>query len=142
MSIFAQSTDEVILIGKLDKTVFDQSWATEWKEAQNAYKPDSTIIEKLKVFTDKLSFVIVLGTWCSDSRDLLPQFFNVAKACGFRYELIGVDREKKCPLEDCSNWDYTLVPTIVVMKDGKEAGRIVETVKVSIENDLIRIIEN
>ena len=139
--VVAQSSEETILTGKLNRSAFDQPWAIEWKQAERDYKPDSLIIEKLKSYPGKLSFAIVLGTWCSDSRDMVPLFFKIAEICGFNYELIGVNREKECPQKDCSTWDFTFVPTIVVLKEGKEIGRIVETVKVSVEKDLWEMVK-
>ena len=60
---------------------------------------------------------------------IIPKMFALADAAGFsqnRITLIGVDRAKKTlsPLADALN--IKNVPTIIVMKNGKEVGRVIE----------------
>jgi hypothetical protein len=60
---------------------------------------------------------------------ILPQFFNAADAAGFpdtRLTLLGCDREKKTIQHLSEVFNVTHVPTFIVMKDGKELGRVVE----------------
>ena len=54
--------------------------------------------------------------------------------------MYGVDRAKTTRNGDEKKYGITLVPTIILFKDGKEVGRITETVKKSIEEDLATII--
>jgi hypothetical protein len=70
-----------------------------------------------------------MGTWCEDSHNIIPKFYSLTDAAGFpqdRITLIGVDRNKKTlgHLSEALNVDK--VPTIMVMKNGKELGRIIE----------------
>jgi thiol-disulfide isomerase/thioredoxin len=69
------------------------------------------------------------GTWCPDTQNLLPQFYQLADAAGYAdssITLIGVDNAKTT--FDNLNKTFHLidVPTFIVMKDGKEVGRVVE----------------
>jgi hypothetical protein len=55
--------------------------------------------------------------------------------------MYGVDRNKKSNNKEEEAYKIINVPTIIVMKDGVELGRIVETTKTSIESDLLKIVE-
>lgn len=78
---------------------------------------------------DAVQLVIFGGTWCDDTKQLLPKFFSTADAAGVaesRITLIGVDRSKKTLYNLAEAFGVTNVPTFIVMKDGKEIGRVVE----------------
>lgn len=69
------------------------------------------------------------GTWCDDTRQILPKVFAIADAAGFSQEriiLLGVDRDKKTVQHLSETFNITHVPTFIVMKNGRETGRIVE----------------
>jgi hypothetical protein len=109
------------------------------------YKPNSSTIKKIKLHASALSFIAVMGTWCSDSREHIPSFFNVINAAGIKpnqVELIGTLRNKKSTHIDVSKLQIEFVPTIIVFYDGKEIGRIIENTKKSMEHDLLNIIKH
>ena len=54
--------------------------------------------------------------------------------------MYGVEREKTTRSELLQKYGITNLPTIIVMKGGAEAGRITETVKKSVEADLLKIV--
>ena len=63
------------------------------------------------------------------SHFIIPRLFKLTDAAGFsdeRITLIGVDRDKKTISHLCDALGVTNVPTIIVMKKGKEIGRVVE----------------
>ena len=143
ISLLAQS-EEVILTGPFEETLFNYSWAKEWKLNEKNYQPDSIQMEKLRKVSAGNDFhcEVYLGTWCDDSKIHVPAWFKLNSLLHLKSEYIGVDRNKQCPLTDCSSWNITLLPTIVVFKDGKEIGRIVETPKKSMEFALLEILES
>jgi thiol-disulfide isomerase/thioredoxin len=70
-----------------------------------------------------------MGTWCEDSQDIIPKFYSLTDAAGFsqdRITLIGVDRKKTTLSHLTEALGIINVPTIIVLKNGKEKGRIVE----------------
>jgi hypothetical protein len=70
-----------------------------------------------------------MGTWCEDSHFIIPKFYALTDAAGFsqdRISLIGVDRNKKTLSHLTEALNVINVPTIIVLKNGKEAGRVVE----------------
>ena len=96
---------------------------------QNSYKPDTSIINAMANTKDKVQYVVFGGTWCEDTQFILPKFFKLQEQSGLsenHLSLYGVDRSKKTLGNIADAFKITNVPTIIVMKDGKEIGRIVE----------------
>ncbi len=54
---------------------------------------------------------------------------------------IGVDRSKKDPQGLAAKYEFTRIPTFIVLQQGKEIGRIVERPTVSLEKDLAEIVK-
>jgi thiol-disulfide isomerase/thioredoxin len=92
---------------------------------------------------DSLQLVIFMGTWCEDSQFLIPKLFPFFDAAGFsndRITLIGVDRNKKSISHITDAFNVINVPTVIVMKEGKELGRVVEYGKYgAVEKELAEI---
>jgi hypothetical protein len=138
-NVMAQQKDSTqVLEGKLQRTELeDFKW---FKEEYYQYKPAMSIVEEL-VNYDKCSLMVVLGTWCSDSHELVPQLFKVADLAGWeKIELIGVDRKKQCRMVDIKPLNIEYVPVIMVFNNKKLVGKIVETTDKSIEEDLLKLL--
>lgn len=117
---------------------------TWFKSGTDNYKPDAATIEFLKNQLPDYEMVVLLGTWCDDSQDMLPKLYKVLQLSAYpmsKYSMYGVDRAKTAKYSEHKQYDLKNVPTIILIKDHKEAGRIVETVKKSLEQDLRDIIE-
>jgi hypothetical protein len=139
----AQTDSLPIITGTLNDTLFQSEWFANWSQSKG-YKPDAETIKALEqVNSNNLTFKVYLGTWCEDSQIHVPAFLVVATILNWKYELIGVNREKECPFEkkNCKNWDITKLPTIVVYQDQSEKGRIIETPELSVEKDLLKILK-
>lgn len=96
---------------------------------QKSYTPAADVVRNFSAGKDAVNLVVFGGTWCDDTRQILPRFFAIADAAGFpesRMTLVGVDRSKKTLFNLTEAFGITHVPTFVVMKDGKEVGRVVE----------------
>jgi hypothetical protein len=52
-----------------------------------------------------------------------------------------LDKKKKSPLKREVDYKITAVPVFILLKDGKEKGRIVESTERSIEEDLLELIK-
>jgi thiol-disulfide isomerase/thioredoxin len=137
-SIFAQNFFEVskdksgnkILKGILSKEDISKDTAFQWfQENQNGYKPYQEAVNILRRNTNNIQFIVFAGTWCGDSKYIIPKFFALLDSSFFpldRVTLIGVDRDKKTISHLAEALNVINVPTIIVMKDGKEIGRVVE----------------
>ncbi len=93
---------------------------------------------------DSIQLVIFVGTWCEDSHVVIPKLFPFFDAAGFsndRITLIGVDRNKKSISHITDAFNVINVPTVIVMKEGKELGRVVEYGKYGmVEKELTEIV--
>lgn len=137
----SMKAQETVITGNLPANFIEQDWASLWQKNAKEYVPSAGALESLKQLNLKdIQIEIVLGTWCEDSEKLVPQFIHVNNDLKIPVTFIGVDKEKKCPLADCSNWNIQNVPTFIIQRNGKEIGRIIEQVKQSIEADLFDII--
>jgi thiol-disulfide isomerase/thioredoxin len=99
--------------------------------ADNAkgYTPNSVALSALTQYRDSIQLLVFMGTWCEDSHVIIPKLFGLLDAAGFskdRVTLIGVDRSKKTLSHLAEALDIKNVPTLMVMKNGKELGRVVE----------------
>lgn len=96
---------------------------------QSGFKLDSNVVAAMEASKGKVQYVIFGGTWCEDTQNILPKFFKLQEASGVSDNAItffAVDRSKKTLGNVAEAFKITNVPTIIVMKDGKEAGRVVE----------------
>jgi thioredoxin-like negative regulator of GroEL len=76
-----------------------------------------------------IQLVIFLDTWCKGSPLIIPHLFPFFDAAGFsndRVTLIGVDRNKKSISHITDAFNVINVPTVILMKEGKKIGRVVE----------------
>jgi thiol-disulfide isomerase/thioredoxin len=136
-SIFAQSQAEIsrddkgnkVLKGIISRKELETDTAFAWyAENLKGYTPQSQALSELKK-KPNIEFIAFLGTWCSDSKFIIPKFFSFLDAGGFpsdKVTLIGVDHDKKTLSHLAEAMNVIDVPTIIVMKDGKEMGRVVE----------------
>jgi hypothetical protein len=114
----------------------DPSWAGDRADAH----ADADAARALLTVPPGATVRVFYGAWCSDSRRELLRFFKALDLAGgappFAIEYISVDRSKSAPggLTDGANLKY--VPTFVVLREGKEIGRIVESAPSGIERDL------
>jgi thiol-disulfide isomerase/thioredoxin len=93
------------------------------------YKPNAGAITNLNSVKDTVQLLVVVGTWCEDSHIVFPQLLKLCKEASFdfnRITIIGVDRKKTTLGSLCEALGVTKAPTIVVMKAGKEIGRVEE----------------
>lgn len=102
---------------------------TWFHENQKEFTPDPGVVGALKQFKDSIYILAFGGTWCGDTKHILPQVSKTFDAAGFpedHFTLIGVDRDKKTINHLSESFQITNVPTFIVLKNGKEIGRVVE----------------
>jgi len=151
----AQKSYEVSKDPKNDRVVFSGpitfkdlegeptfTWFTEGRENYKLRKKQiSYLRDKLK----KYNMVVFMGTWCGDSHEIIPKLQRVLMETGYpmsKYTMYGVDRSKTSKDAGEKKYNITLVPTIILLRDGKEIGRITETAHKNIEIDLAEIVKS
>ena len=119
-----------VLRGIINKYLVQNDTAFRWYNSnQSIYGPDTAILNAFERTKGKLQFVIFGGTWCEDTQFVLPRFFKLQEMSGVPDNTItffGVNRDKKSLGNIAEAFGITNVPTIIVMKEGKELGRVVE----------------
>ena len=114
-----------------------------FKDGYERYKPDSASVRLISEHASSLHLLVFAGTWCGDTHKLLPEFYKTVDAAGIRdaqitLHLLG--RDKKTQDGSSDNYDIANVPTFIILKGGKELGRVVESVKTRIESDIAGIL--
>jgi thiol-disulfide isomerase/thioredoxin len=119
-----------ILKGLITREDLEQDTSFKWYTPNTkGFTPDKKAVDALKLKKDSVQFITFMGTWCEDSHFIIPRYFLLLDAAGYassKISLIGVDRNKKTLNNLSESFNIINVPTIIVMKNGKEVGRVVE----------------
>lgn len=119
-----------IIRGFMSKKEIASDTSFAWyAKNQAGYTPDQSALQAFKAEKDSINIIAFGGTWCGDTKYILPKFFALTDAAGVsedRITLIGVDRSKKTIQHLTEAFHVVNVPTFIIMKNGKEVGRVVE----------------
>lgn len=151
--LFAQTSAEIsrdasgnkVVKGFLAKNDLVSDTAFSWfTQAQKSFTPNADVVKQYSANKDSINLIVFGGTWCGDTKHLLPNFLATTDAANFpesHITLIGVDHNKKTLYNLSEAFGITNVPTFIVMKNGKEIGRVVEYGKIgSPEKELAEMI--
>ena len=116
------------LLGHLTRAALHEyaSWTPLWEQP---YEPDPAAVVTIKANAKNLTVLVVMATWCPDSKREMPRYFATMDAAGIGdagLTMVGVDRSKKDTEGLTEQYGITRVPTFVFFRDGKEIGRFVE----------------
>jgi thiol-disulfide isomerase/thioredoxin len=121
--------EKKMLVGAITKAQIAADTAFDWYASSfKYYTPDSSTLNKFKL-NKHFKFMVFGGTWCEDTQTILPKFFKLLELSDFPIDnvsLFAVDREKKVFGNITAALNVNNVPTIIVLKEGKEVGRVVE----------------
>ena len=145
-SVHDPNSDRDILIGYCTRDSLQGSLFKDYFTPEYAsYKPDKEVMNKIMEKPDNLRGVhaiIVMGTWCSDSQQQVPRFYKIMdnlQQFG-NTTIICVDKQKLAGDVSLEGMNLLKVPTFIFQRKGTELGRIIESPKISIEQDLFDII--
>lgn len=142
------------LLGEItrdDLIWLDPGWDVEYRD----YEPDAAAVETIGEHVWDAEFIVVLGSWCGDSRREVPRLWQILEGLGYPLSEIrtyavassrhtvdmGFDVRDLAWSDAVKRYfDVERVATIIVKRGGEEIGRIVETPEESIELDLARIL--
>jgi hypothetical protein len=114
----------------------------KWVEAKTdpETQPDEAGAKALASVPAGASVRVIFGTWCGDSRREVTRFWKALDVAGgkvpFAIEYVGVDMGKKAPEGLIDGVELRYVPTFIVLRGGKEVGRVIESAPNGIEKDL------
>ncbi|PHQ28040.1 thioredoxin family protein [Leeuwenhoekiella nanhaiensis] len=133
-----------MLTGPAERSDLQEGKFGEWFNPFYAsYRVDESLVDELKPLLKDVDITLFMGTWCGDSKRETPRIYKILDAAGKTQdiELITVDRSKTTPQGLEEGKDIKRVPTLILSKDGKELGRIVEYPIESLEADMLKILK-
>ncbi len=140
-----RKTGKPLLRGRLSfQDIMKESTCSWLEEGAEAYTPNRSAIEGLSTVWKDYRFVLFIGTWCDDTKNLLPKFYKTMLEAGispYSIEMYGVNRTKQSLKDEHKFYKLERVPTIIIMHQKREVGRIVESVNTSIEEEMLAIME-
>lgn len=143
--IVVEQSGTKIVTGTFDRDLFRSdadlhAWfETNYKE----YSIDMSTVPTINSLSKGMHFVLVIGTWCGDSKRQVPPMLktlDAAQVSNDQVTIFGVDRSKKSADGFTEKYRILRVPTLIVMHGEQELGRIVETPRETVEKDLVRIL--
>lgn len=128
--VLVERPNEKTLKGIISKELLLKDTSFKWyAESLKNYTPNAAALEGLKKQKDSIHFLVFMGTWCEDSHSIIPKFYALLDSADFsedRVTLIGADRKKKTLGHLTEAMHVDKVPTIIVLKKGREQGRVIE----------------
>ncbi len=109
------------------------------------YLPDPGVIAAIKANANGVTVLLIMATWCPDSKRELPRFFAIMDGVGMdeaKLTMVGVDRTKIDAEGLTAKWSVTRVPTFVFLRNGQEVGRVVERTPAgaTLEGEIARLL--
>ncbi|MFY0602884.1 MAG: thioredoxin family protein [Flavobacteriaceae bacterium] len=134
------------LIGYIQKSDFQNQKFKSWFEPNyDKYQPNEKIIKKIKKNLKNITIKSFVGTWCHDSKRVIPRLYKTLEMAGFDFKnnakMVGITRGKKTPDNLQEGYDIKHTPTIIFYKNGKEIGRFVEHARQTLEKDILKILK-
>jgi thiol-disulfide isomerase/thioredoxin len=130
-------------LGWVDRSVLVSAEYGAFRVAYDSAQLRNEVVEMIRGLVEGVDFTVFFGTWCEDSHREVSRFLKVADAAGIareRIRLYGLDRSKKSDDGLTEQSSISLVPTIILMKNGSEIGRIVEKPQATVEEDILSIL--
>jgi len=119
-----------VLKGFITKAQLSEDPDFAWYgETLKYFKPNKEAVAAIAEKAYDYQILLFLGTWCPDSHQIVPKYISTLEAAEFpdhRMVIIALDRQKTGHGNLHRPLNIINVPTIMVMKDGLEIGRIVE----------------
>lgn len=119
-----------MLKGVVKRDLLENDTAFSWfRQNQTGYTPNTDAVSLLRAKGGSAHFLVLGGTWCGDTQALLPKFYLLMDAAGVggdQLEFVAVDRQKHALNSLPEDMHLAHTPTFIVLKGGKEVGRVVE----------------
>jgi thiol-disulfide isomerase/thioredoxin len=141
-------TGEDILIGYVNiEGLKGDLFKDAYIKGLSEYMPNDSTVQECKKLMNGVSYRIIMGTWCSDSQEEVPRFFQVLYTADVDVlnpeimEIICVNSNKEAGDAKIKKYNIEKVPTFIIYRNGKEIGRIIERFADRPETDLLEILK-
>lgn len=119
-----------VLRGLINRGDIENDTSFSWfKKNYGLGRPDADAVAAFKKHTGDFKMLVFAGTWCPDTQNLLPELYRLTDAANYadsNITLIGVDNAKTTLDNLHTTFHLIDVPTFIILKNGKEIGRVVE----------------
>ncbi|MBV2130503.1 TlpA family protein disulfide reductase [Arsukibacterium indicum] len=106
-----------------------------------SYQPSAGALAQMQQLTG-LQLLVLFGSWCHDSEREVPRLLKLVQQSGVALntlQLETVNQQKQHPQQLHSQYNLRYTPTIIVLDNGRELGRIIEKPAKSLADDLAEI---
>jgi len=115
----------------------------EYAAAARVYAPDSTAIRAIRACRRPTEIIAFFGTWCGVCKHRMPAFIKIMEVAGnpnlhVRYVCVAPKFSDPRPLIE--QYHVHLTPTLVVLRDNAEIGRVDKAPAKSLEQSLADIL--
>ena len=114
-------------------------------ENYNAHPFNKALVSQIDSLFDDIEVTIYMGTWCEDSQREVPGFFKIIDSLEANDQvqpIVALNEDKVSHDGSAEQAGVTNVPTFVFSKDGEEINRIVEFPIISLEQDILDILQD
>lgn len=139
-----EQTGNPMLMGYCTIGAFDDTNFSGWFDPEyEMYEPDIAALDIIKDKIEDVEITVIIGTWCSESKEEIPRFFRILDEINYPTDditIIAVNRDKKTEGDEIKSLAVDFVPTFIFYKNDSELGRIIEVPDQSLELDMLEII--
>jgi hypothetical protein len=147
--VVSAQTEEDYPVGKINRSIFfNHSNKETYEPEYEKYVPNADAVKYIKSQKGKFQIKMVMGFWCDDSKLYVPRLIKALDVAKWdtdendQLKIFAVDKNKEAGFEGYKSLNITKVPTIIVYYNDREIGRIEEIPKVSVEEDLVKIMKS
>ena len=128
--VISSDSGHKMLKGVVRREVLENDTAFGWfHQNQAGYTPNTETVAILRAKGAPAQFLVLGGTWCEDTQNLLPRYYLLLDAAGIggdQIKFVAVDKQKHALDHLPEDMHLKNTPTFIVLKGGKEVGRVVE----------------
>ena len=143
---FVACTTPFQSFGEFSRDQLEKSTHNSWfVENYNAHPLNKALVSQIDSLFDDIEVTIYMGTWCEDSQREVPSFLKIIDALEANDQvqpIIGLNEDKVSHNGSAEQAGVTNVPTFIFSKDGNEINRIVEFPIISLEQDILDILQD
>ena len=143
---FVACTTPFQSFGEFSRNQLENSTHNNWfLKNYNAYPLNKALVSQIDSLFDDIEVTIYMGTWCEDSQREVPGFFKIIDALEANDQvqpIVGLNEDKVSHDGSAEQAGITNVPTFILSKDGQEINRIVEFPIISLEQDILDILQD
>ena len=142
---FVACTTPFQSFGEFSRDQLENSNHNGWfVENYNAHPLNKALVSQIDSLFDDIEVTIYMGTWCEDSQREVPGFLKIIDALEANDQvqpIVGLNEDKVSHDGSAEQAGVTNVPTFIFSKDGEEINRIVEFPIISLEQDILDILQ-